>query len=93
MSQADRDAYNSNRREARAEMSQEARDIINSKRHDARAAMSQKDLNNQTILRRLNQDDPDLERKRAYRAAYMRQWRAKKKAKKLYDAEMARIRS
>ena len=92
MSQADRDASNSNRREARAEMSQEdrnkkqrearaemsqeAHDIVNSKRHDARAAMSQKDLNTQT-----------------YRAAYMRQWRAKKEAKKLYDAEMARIRS
>ena len=86
MSQADR---NTKQREARAEMSQEDRNNYNSKRREARAEMSQeaRDIINS------KHRDPDLERKRAYRTAYMRQWRAKKKAKKLYDAEMARIRS
>ena len=108
MSQADRDAYNSKQRDARAEMSQEDRNNYNSKQREARAEMSQEDRNNYNSKRRearaeMSQEardiinskhrDPDLERKRAYRTAYMRQWRAKKKAKKLYDAEMARIRS
>ena len=101
MSQEQREFVEEQRRQRRLNMSQEERDALRAKdaaqhkeRRAARATMSQNNIDTQNVLQRQpDQGDPNSERKREYRAAYMWQWRAKKKAKKLYDAEMARIRS